>query len=504
MNDTHDADCDDLPVTTVPWPTLEPDALAGAAGHIVSMVAPHTEADPAAVLLQLLAVFGATVENPWIRVANRQHRAVVHPLLIGRTSSGAKGTALGVVTAIRRRALPEFDVDKVVHGLSTGEGLIELVRDGTGLDDPGILDKRLLVEETEYRTVLARGRREGSTLAPILRQAWDLDDLRTLTRQRSALTCTRPHIVVVGHCTPKELTRMVTESDLAGGSVNRLLLCCSQRTRLNPRFGNMPEETLAEAAELFLQAHEHARPRNEVGVHEQFWSEWEAAYEDLVRDRPETWAAEATARGHVQVLRLALIYCLLDRADAIGVEHLRAALAMWRYCDWSARWIFSTVWEEVERTRAEDLAEYIRDGGPQGRTRTEINTDFYFGHRTAKQIEADLAPLVHAGTVSEMRVPTRGRPQLRYVHRLCGKSGYAQNADQAAKQPAEKPKTPRKKQDQQRKKVPLLPRQNPFLRNVMTLVRGQKQRLSRHFSQIRLFRTTTTRHPVLSNQARLG
>jgi len=50
---------DDETVRTVPWPTLNDAALRGVAGKIVHLVAPHTESDPAAVLVQLLAVFGA-------------------------------------------------------------------------------------------------------------------------------------------------------------------------------------------------------------------------------------------------------------------------------------------------------------------------------------------------------------------------------------------------------------------------------------------------------------
>src|SRR5271165_3186889 len=57
---TPDGD-DDETVRTVPWPTLNDAALHGTAGKIVNLAAPHTEADPAAILVQLLAVFGAAV-----------------------------------------------------------------------------------------------------------------------------------------------------------------------------------------------------------------------------------------------------------------------------------------------------------------------------------------------------------------------------------------------------------------------------------------------------------
>jgi hypothetical protein len=128
--DAHAADPDAEPLRTLAWPTLDPAALFGTAGQIVNSVAPHTEADPAAILVQLLSVFGCTVgPNPHVWVANAAQRALLHPLIVGRTSDGAKGTALNLVEAVRRRALPAFDA-YTTSGLSSAEGLIEAVRDG--------------------------------------------------------------------------------------------------------------------------------------------------------------------------------------------------------------------------------------------------------------------------------------------------------------------------------------------------------------------------------------
>lgn len=227
-------------------PTLDASALHGLPGRIVKAVSPHTEADPAAILVQLLAGFGACIgSSPHIKASNTKHHAVIHPLVVGRTSDGAKGTALGVVMALLRNALPEFERDNLTSGLSTAEGLTEAVRDAAGAPDSeefdeGIADKRLLITESEYKNVFTRSRREGNTLGPTLRQAWDGDTLRTLTRKRNKLTATGHHIVVIGHITPKELKATATDSDLSGGSINRLLICLSRRSKRHPRLGNIP------------------------------------------------------------------------------------------------------------------------------------------------------------------------------------------------------------------------------------------------------------------------
>ena len=91
-------DDDDETVRTVPWPTLNNAALHGIAGKIVNLVAPHTEADPAAVLVQLLAEFGATIgPGPHFIAGNDRHQAIINPLIVGRTNNGAKGTGAAVV-----------------------------------------------------------------------------------------------------------------------------------------------------------------------------------------------------------------------------------------------------------------------------------------------------------------------------------------------------------------------------------------------------------------------
>jgi HK97 family phage major capsid protein len=233
-NSNPEAD-DDETVRTVPWPTLSNAALHGIAGKIVNLVAPHTEADPAAILVQLLSEFGATLgAEPHFVAGNDRHQAIINPLIVGRTNNGAKGTGLAVVEAIRKLALPWFD-EFTSSGLSSAEGLIELVRDPSGEPDdndydPGVADKRLPIKESEYKSVLVRMRREGNTLGPTLRDTFDCRPLRTLTRKHNKLTATGAHIVVIGHVTPGEFRATLQDSDLSGGTVNRMLICLSRRS----------------------------------------------------------------------------------------------------------------------------------------------------------------------------------------------------------------------------------------------------------------------------------
>ena len=52
---------------------------------------------------------------------------------------------------------------------------------------------------------------------------------------------------------------------------------------------------------------------------------------------------DVTGRSVPQVIRLMMIYAVLDQSPVFKVEHMNAALEVWRYCEDSARYIFGDV-----------------------------------------------------------------------------------------------------------------------------------------------------------------
>src|SRR5262249_36321669 len=160
-----------------PWPTLRPEALYGLAGEIVRTIEPHTEADPAAVLLHILAMAGNAVGvAPHAIVSGHEHRANIFGLVVGRSSESRTGTSASYPRQLSARAEPEWRRECVSMGLSSGEGLIEPVRDLTTKEiDDGSKprDRRLFALESEFGRLLKTMTRDGNILNPVLRQAWD-------------------------------------------------------------------------------------------------------------------------------------------------------------------------------------------------------------------------------------------------------------------------------------------------------------------------------------------
>jgi len=113
------------------------------------------------------------------------------------------------------------------------------------------------------------------------------------------------------------------------------------------------------------------------------------------------------ARAEAHVLRLALLYPLVDGAGSLGPAHLEAALALWEYAAAAVAWVFRDV-------TADALAESIRlalASHPQGMTRTEIR-DHLGRNRPGAAIDAALAALARNGRARAERLVTAGRPAV--------------------------------------------------------------------------------------------
>jgi hypothetical protein len=102
------------------------EAMCGLAGRIVRTIAPHTEADPAALLLQTLAAFGNVAgRRPHFKVESDYHAPNLFIALVGKSARGRKGTSWGYIFELFRRVDKAWARKCIQPGLSTGEGLIQ-------------------------------------------------------------------------------------------------------------------------------------------------------------------------------------------------------------------------------------------------------------------------------------------------------------------------------------------------------------------------------------------
>ncbi len=119
-----------------------------------------------------------------------------------------------------------------------------------------------------------------------------------------------------------------------------------------------------------------------------------------------------TSRGEAQVLRLSGLYAMLAGADQVGVEHLRAGLALWDYCERGARWIFGAATGNAD---ADTILAALTTAGSAGLTATEINAGVFQRNVTAERIATALDVLTRAGLAHRREIkPAKGAPAHRW------------------------------------------------------------------------------------------
>jgi Protein of unknown function (DUF3987) len=386
------------------WPAPpQPAVYHGLAGEIVQTIAPETEADPVAILSQLLVAFGAAVgRGTWFQVEATRHHPNQFLVLIGDSARARKGSSWDHVHRLITGADPLI-TPRILTGLSSGEGLIHSVRDPAG-QDPGASDRRLLVIEPEFVSVLKNVSREISTLSPTLRSAWDGRPLAILTRTAPA-RASDAHISVIGHITATELQHHINPIELANGLLNRFLLLGCRRVRLLPEGGNPDPLNRTGLDRRLTTTLNSAQRGGQIRLSPHARQAWADAYQQLAQPQPGI-AGAISARAEAHTIRLALIYALLDNAREIQPVHLTAALALWDYAQRSAVWA-------LERTSGDPLAHQIHTALthqlPGGLTRTQIR-DLLHRNPTTHQLDQALAALANDGKITSSRVLTAGRP----------------------------------------------------------------------------------------------
>jgi Domain of unknown function (DUF3854) len=409
------------------WPSpLRPIAFQGVFGAIVRALAPESEADPAALLIQQLVFFGSLIgRTAHFRVEADTHYLNLYAVLVGRTAKGRKGVSTGQARRVYDPIDHTWTTTRQTSGLSSGEGLIWAVRDPiekqspirkagrvidyqTVKEDHGIEDKRLLVVEAEFAGTLRALTREGNTLSAVMRQAWDGLPLRALTKNSPA-HATGAHISIIGHITRDELRRYLDATEAANGFGNRILFLCVQRSQLLPEGGRLV--AFDDLQRRLEEAVAHARTVTTMRRDEDARALWHAVYESLSAGRPGLLGS-MTARAEALTMRLACLFALGDGSAVIRRPHLEAALEVWRYAFASAQYIFGG---SLGDPTADAIVQALQ-AAPEGLTRSAILHDVFNRNRSSEDIHRALGVLEEAALARRIvESNIGGRPAERWV-----------------------------------------------------------------------------------------
>lgn len=435
-------------------PVLSEEALCGVAGDFVRMAEGTTEGSSAGVLFGFLTLVGATLgadnDAPHVKVGADKHHGRLFVCLVGPTGSGRKGSAWAPVRALKDaladldaaaddQHLPSFEippdslavlkkpVTPLFHegGLSSGEGIIFHIRDQSVVPakkegqkpvvDEGQPDKRLLIYQPEFGGALRMSKRDGNTLADQLRCGWDGTTLAPLIK-KDFIKATRPHLCVFGNVTSEELTEKTTRNSFFNGFVNRFLWVAVQREAYIPipkLLDRAKLDTLAQRVRAsVMRARGKTYPLSVAAK-----AEWYCIYR-MLEDRPLSgFAAKATERASPYVLRMALIFAILDDEDCIEPRHLASAVAVWQYAQDSAAYIFGS-----ESNGLSPYAEKVYDFISKSRGEV-LKKDVWEAigkHWNKRRMDNAIDDLCAMGIVEAESQPTGGRPGqvLRIVKKI--------------------------------------------------------------------------------------
>ena len=242
--------------------------------------------------------------------------------------------------------------------------------------------------------------RDQSTTSHIIRDAWDGSTLSAIRRAKRSRV-EDAHLCMIGHIVPEKLAEKLTSDEIYNGFANRCLFVCVRRSRKLPSGGHIAPEIIARYGERLREAMDFGRQgRREIRrtpAAERLW-------EKLYHEEPDTdgLLGAFTARGPAQMLRLSLVYALLDLREEIDVEHLQAAAAVWRYAVASVRRRVGASLTNDERKLLEELRRVRRD-----LTAREIDR-LFSGARSAREIKQMVERLVARKLAIASKAPTEG------------------------------------------------------------------------------------------------
>lgn len=385
------------------FPILGEDGYHGIFGDIAKDIAPGTEASKAAVYLQTLVLFGNAIGRGahW-KINSDRHGTNEFAVVVGKSAKAKKGTSLSIAESIIQTMDPDAPL-RSKGGIQSGEGIIYAIRDDSP-DMPGIPDKRLMLVESEFARILTVSNRQGNSLASELRNAWDSKAMSNIAKTYGETVCRDPHVSLIGHITRFELAERFNPLDIVNGFGNRILWVAARREQIlsDPLDCQPIIDGYATRLKGIL---ERAK-----GIGKLYWADaetkafYDQAYRnELEAENGETALAALVSRGAPHVIRIALILAAADGTKGINLQQLKAALAIWRFCQASAVWAFSggggTNLDEIERVQK------ALDDAPEGLSRSHISKVVLRNNRSRDQIEEILNSLRMRGTAKSTKVP---------------------------------------------------------------------------------------------------
>jgi hypothetical protein len=386
--------------------------LYGLIGKIAKVGAHGKGLHPAPIALAVMTWLSAAV-SPRIKipVGDSIHPARLFSVHVGRSATGGKGDSIALLKKIIAYLDAKYpQLTPMFHsgGLSTREGLALKLHDGfeeKGKEIPAVLDKRLMIVESEFVKLLKLGKNDTNSILAVIRELWDFGgSIKPLTKT-APICSTNPHISIYGNVTPEELKANININEIYGGTVNRFLFLFAERLEM-VAFPQETQENLVNAiaedvAEVILWAKAtYGTGRDDdcpvVNLAEDAKQLWEKEFSRLMQRFGTSVVAEATNRRAPYALRIAPLFAITDKSLVITANHLKAAIAWVDASAQTAEYLFGTPTSKskVNPLHKEKLIKFLQAQPKREATRTEISKHGFSGKLKKHELDHLLNGLV--------------------------------------------------------------------------------------------------------------
>jgi hypothetical protein len=151
---------------------------------------------------------------------------------------------------------------------------------------------------------------------------------------------------------------------MGNGLANRFIWLHIERSKIIPSPKGVPDAVLASLIDELRKAFQFGGTVGEMFRDPEAEALWAEVYPALSEGKPGLCGA-ITSRAEAQVLRLSMIYALMDCSATIKTPHLQAALAFWNYSEQSVSLIFDDLLGDANVDRVWD---YLRTLGRLSRS----------------------------------------------------------------------------------------------------------------------------------------
>lgn len=396
-------------------PDIDKANYFGVIGEIVEVVTQATEALGSGVALETMAMLSASIDPENISLSHGTHRTSIriNAMLVGKTGHG-KGVSSKQMKAIysnmdehsSKQLCPIFE-----GGISSPEGIITQIRDTdeepSNSNLPPSTGNKLLVIDEEISRIFALSKAASSTLSNTLRTLFDGSPLEPLTKY-NRISCSKPHVVIYGHITPRELLNKVNEVDVFSGFLNRYPMYYAERKVLKPFPDKISDETIHDLSCKLVGILEWANEKSRELSYSTCYKElWESQYEKLSNlGQEDEIECALLGRAKHYATMYAMLFATIDKSDVIYVKHLEVALAWIDYWQKSVRYLFKTKNIEMKKQKKQERLDKVFEvikreidaNGGLAIGKTPV-TKAFSGKYAAKEITAiihDLATLENA------------------------------------------------------------------------------------------------------------